>query len=53
MLKDLKNKVGDVHDVITAPYDSDSTLVGFKEVRSVQEALFLDGTNTRDHVISV
>ena len=47
------DRVGELHDVITAPDCSDSALVVFKDVRSVQKALLLDGTNMRDNVISV
>ena len=46
-------RLGDIHDAIPAPDDSDYALVVFKDIQSVQKALLLDGTNMRDKVISV
>ena len=43
----------DVNDVIVSPDGSDVALVVFKDIRSVQKALQLDGTNMRDNVITV
>ena len=47
------SRIGDVHDVIVSPDGSDAALVVFKDIRSVQKALQLDGTNMRDAVITV
>ena len=49
----LFERVGDIHDVITAPDVSDSALVVFKDIQSVHKALLLDGTNMRDNVFSI